>query len=433
MAGLNNLKGKKAAPFVSGGGRSKTHPRDARGRAHRALKNAKARKAADLANASTGTEIDLDWSDWNKAHKGQPRKAGVSKQVVKGFKKSAGLKGSAFGSKAVAVAQKRVAKPGDHFRAKALLAAQNGDVASAKKFLAKRAAKMARHNAKPPAARPVQRAATSVPAVHTRPPRKSKSMKGAYRIQRQGAANKRAALRQLSTLDAEDIMLARAIGISPIDLAGPFRYKHGWIKILADTVNTDPVGHEGLGERVGKANNEVRRPGDPWHIVEPKSGKTKKVKYDPKAGLKAQIAQVHKDGAEWTKGNEQGYADAAAGKSPDPVGSESTMFGAGYSRGYARYYDEASTGVTGEELSYAAKIAAQRREMAKQIARAKAKDASPEDAKMILAAFNRAYPEVPQESRPGPKPTPKVTKKKGRARDLLDRLKAGQPVIPTWL
>jgi hypothetical protein len=39
------------------------------------------------------------------------------------------------------------------------------------------------------------------------------------------------------------------------DLA--FRYRHGWIKIVEDAVakgNIDPVGHEGLGARVAKAN-----------------------------------------------------------------------------------------------------------------------------------------------------------------------------------
>lgn len=89
----------------------------------------------------------------------KPRPAGVSKTLVRGFKKSAGVN-SINSAKAHAVLQRRASQPG-HFRAKAILAAQAGNTAKVKRLLAKRAvAKAARHTgvtlAKPkkPATRP---------------------------------------------------------------------------------------------------------------------------------------------------------------------------------------------------------------------------------------------------------------------------------------
>lgn len=103
-----------------------------------------------LSVPETGREIDLDWTEWNRTHKGGakggPAKRNTrAKSEIARFKESAGLKGNAkLGPEAMA-ALKRRAKMAGHLRAKAILAASRGNTGRANKI---EAARKAQHRAK---------------------------------------------------------------------------------------------------------------------------------------------------------------------------------------------------------------------------------------------------------------------------------------------
>lgn len=131
--------------------------------------------AASLSTPVKDSDIDLDWSAYNSGRKRAPRPphpAGfhsnnpVKPKVVKAFRKSTGVKslGSAHGQ---AVLAKRASSPG-HFRAKAILAAQTGNMGAARKFAAKSAAA---HKARVGTARVVKPAAARPPAAHFAAPK----------------------------------------------------------------------------------------------------------------------------------------------------------------------------------------------------------------------------------------------------------------------
>lgn len=330
MAGLSNLKGKKAAPFTRGGGRSKTHPNDAHGKkrkqARAALAKAKAYKA-DLAVGVSGNEIDLDWSKWNAEHKGE-RRAGISRREVRNFKKFAGVKGKSSSAAVRSALEARAAKPG-HFRAKAILAAENGNIAAARKYQAKRVARLARQRrASAPAKAPTRAPATSTPKVRSAPPApptrrparaRKTGVKRRFRAAAMAASAHAAAIRK-------DRGLSRDERSTDVDLAlgKHFRYRHGWIKIGSEGDN-------------------------------------------PHAGADAAKAAVRKQRETWQASYDKGYADAKAGKAPGDVGSGG-MDTMGYQRGYAKFHEESRKGVTSEELTRAVEAQKRVRQAQKRIA-----------------------------------------------------------------
>lgn len=261
MAGLANFKGKKAAPFTTGGKRRKAKAVLAK------AKKAKEPDADDLATGLSGHEIDLDWANWDAAHKGQQRTkkatatGAVTRKEIKSFKRDNGLKGSGLGTGAQAALKAKAALPG-HFRAKAILAAQQGDTKAAKKFeaLHLRAAAMrgkskaqVRGVPKPKAAK---KAGVTHPAMlahrfpaksttSTTPTRKKdpRRIPAKYRAQAEVAAHHAAAMKQ-------NLALSSTGALSEVDLG--FHFKHGWIPI-------DNVGRERLKAFEGaKDGHEVK-------------------------------------------------------------------------------------------------------------------------------------------------------------------------------
>lgn len=367
-----------------------------------------------LATAPTGDEIDLDWSAWNEAHRGEVKRA-------RGAARRNGVS-----------LKERAAKPG-HFRAKAIMAAKSGDMKAAKKFQAKYVAKRARRMSKPAAARP---ATTTPPAVHsapkpppTRPRRVPKSKRTQALAIRAHAAAQRAN-RDLSNGSGSEVDLG-------------FRYRHGWIKI---------------GPDVGSEN----------------------------AGMKGAVDAVHSRKAKWEQGKSEGAADAKAGKRAKVDAADTSLYAMGYQRGYTEAQSSSNSKAVAQEFKVSVD---NKREMAKKMRRIAAKDAKPSEARKILGALKasmdtdpygheglgakvgKANASVRKPGDPfridpatekswieqrdpttmmgkprGPKPTEAeiaamvkrwqnatTPKKKSKAKDLLARLKADQPVIGTWL
>ena len=410
MAGLNNLHGKKAAPFVKGGGRSKTHPRDAKGKLRkRALKTLRKAKgepdADDLATGVSGHEIDLDWSAWNAAHKGQQRtnraaKNGAPRSEIRNFKKSAGLKGAGLGPKAQAALQARAAAPGDHFRAKAILAAESGNKALAAKYtaqmVAKRAAELKARGSKakpfdptaprraprqsPPAAARVvtHTPAPPVKSVPKPPPTRPKRVPAKYRTQAMNTKAHAAALRKdFSSLSREEM----------IDLA--FRYRHGWIKI-GSAADVDPAPTKRADTLMGTTRSVLTD-----------AQKTAMDKRYSNRGMKAAQKASRSAKDTWQAGHDAGYNDAKAGKSPSVGPDAADMHSLGYQRGYAKFHEEQTHKATSEELTAAVK----RRESARKVA------------KRIKRKENYTMNRLKLEN----------------SDSIIARLRKDQPVVGTWL
>lgn len=110
------------------------------------------KRGRDFSTPAKGEDIDLDWGSWNAKRKGggptlvQPRRPAPHPAAFKPAPKAPGSEQTKFSAGAIA---KRASQPG-HFRAKAILAASQGNMVAARRFEAKRAvAKAARLPAKP--------------------------------------------------------------------------------------------------------------------------------------------------------------------------------------------------------------------------------------------------------------------------------------------